>query len=350
MVDPFGKYGELPYETKEHFQKVRKKSKWLSKRAIINEDQLQQLKNIIDRNPSLYLDEIAALFGMQIGKYLHPATIWKYISNNYNLNYSLQCLTERALQRNQVEREDFKHFLEFYLQDKPEMLVMVDETHKDRNAARRRRGYGKRNNGGLNDDKWFKDCVRFTLIGVADINVFIDIACKTYDRKEISEEGAAGTITREVFENWVEHCLVPILGNYEKHEARSVVLLDNASTHNSDKVVQMIEETGAMIQYTAPFLPDLNPIENYFSLYKKLLKRHCDEMVHDWESVHFKALKCVSRDQGIKYFRCCGIAGANHVMTTKEEEDCIDEMIIAIIIILVIRRRRRRQMKRQRIE
>ena len=32
-------------------------------------------------------------------------------------------------------------------------------------------------------------CV-FTLIGVADINGFIDVACRTYDRKEISEEGA----------------------------------------------------------------------------------------------------------------------------------------------------------------
>ena len=79
------------------------------------------------------------------------------------------------------------------------MLIMVDETHKDRNAARRRRGYGKRNDGGLNDDKWFKDCVCYTLIGVADINGFVDCACKTYDRRELSKEGAAGTVTREVF-------------------------------------------------------------------------------------------------------------------------------------------------------
>ena len=149
------------------------------------------------------------------------------------------------------------------------MLILVDETHKDRKAARRRRGYAKRNNGGLHDDKWFQDNVCYTLIGVADIDGFVEGACKTFNRREISEEGAAGTVTREIFESLAKHYLVAALGNYEKHELRLVVLLDNALAHNSDKVVQLIEVAGAIIQYTVPFSPDLNPIENYFSLYKK---------------------------------------------------------------------------------
>lgn len=331
----FGQFGELPYETKEYFRKIRKKHNWLPIKSNIDDTQLQRLRNIIDRSPSLYLDEIASIFGMETGIYYHPATIWRYMTNY--LGYSLQCLTERAKQRNQVERENFKHSLEFYLQNHPEMLIMVDETHKDRNAARRRRGYGKRNDGGLNDDKWFKDCVCYTLIGVADINGFVDVACKTYDRKELSSEGAAGTVTREVFEKWVEECLVPVLGVFEKNEPRSVVLLDNASTHNSDKVVQMIEAAGAMVQFTAPFSPDLNPIENYFSLYKKYLKRHSDEMSDDWETVHFRALRCVNKDHGINYFRRCGINSANNVMTTKEQnEKDEDEMCMAIIIIILM--------------
>ena len=341
----FGQYGELPYETKAHFKRIRKKTHWLPIRSTINEAQLQQLKTIIDQSPSLYLDEIVVIFGIQTGMYFHPTTIWLYMTNH--LDYSLQYLTERAMQRNQVERENFKHSLGFYLQNNPDMLIMVDETHKDRNAARRRRGYGKRNDGGLNDDKWFKDCVCYTLIGVADINGFVESACNTYDRKEIREEGAAGTVTREVFEHWVEHFLVPVLGDYSKGEPRSVVLLDNASTHNSDKAVQMIEATGAMIQFTAPFSPDLNPIENYFSLYKKCLKRNCDEMIHNWEEVHFMALKCVNRNQGIRYFRRCDILAANNVMTTdEEEENAIEEIAFAIVTILIIRKKRRLKRKR----
>ena len=144
---------------------------------------------------------------------------------------------------------------------------------------------------------------------------------------------------------------MPALGNYERREPMSVVLLDNASTHNSDKVVQLIESTGAMIQYTAPFSPDLNPIENFFALYKKNLKRNSDDMLLDWEGVHDQALKLsVNREHGIKYFRRCGIKCAENVMTEDEEETYIEAMAITIIIILILRRRRRiRRLKRRRV-
>ena len=42
------------------------------------------------------------------------------------------------------------------------------------------------------------------MIGVADVNDFIDIACETYLRDEISDEGTTGMLTREIFEQWIE--------------------------------------------------------------------------------------------------------------------------------------------------
>ena len=78
------------------------------------------------------------------------------------------------------------------------MLVMVNDTHKDRNAATRRRGC--KNSNGLSIDQWIKNVVQYTMIGFADIsNVFIDIACNTYLRN-----GASGTVTTELFERCVE--------------------------------------------------------------------------------------------------------------------------------------------------
>ena len=59
-----------------------------------------------------------------------------------------------------------------------------------------------------------------------------------------------------------------------------MVLLDNASTHNSDRVVHLIESTGARIIYSALFSPDLNPIEIYFSVYKRYLKKNFDDMLN----------------------------------------------------------------------
>lgn len=122
------------------------------------------------------------------------------------------------MHQSEVAREDFKHSLQLNLQDRPEMLVMVNETHKDRNAPRRRQGYGSRNAGGLKVDPCFKNTVCYTLIGVVDINGFVDIACNTYLRDDLSDEGAASMVTREVFESWVEYYLCPVLGDYAKGE------------------------------------------------------------------------------------------------------------------------------------
>ena len=84
--------------------------------------------------------------------------------------------------------------------------------------------------------------------------------------------GASGTVDGEYFVQWVRKKLCPVLGNYERGEPRSVVVLDNASIHHSDEMVDLIHATGAVIIYSAPYSPTLNPIENYFSMYKKYLK------------------------------------------------------------------------------
>ena len=330
----FELYGELTHETATFMKKMRRKYGWLPESAKINTAELAILKQIVDNRPDLFLDEIAVVFGVQTGKFFHHTTLWRYITNH--LNYSLQSLTERAAQQCEATRAEFKYTLDLVLHEKPELLVLVDETHRDRNASRRRRGYGRKNNGGLKMEKWFKDIVRYTMIGVADVNGFIPSACKTFLRDEISEEGAAGTVTRDVFEEWVKEYLCPILGDYSKGQNRSIVMLDNASTHMSRRVVDMIERTGAKVLYTAPFSPDLNPIENFFSVYKSFLKKHNDEMIENWEAVHLQALASVDREMGIKYYRRCGIPGSKKMRTKEETTSLNNEVAIFIIIILII--------------
>ena len=78
--------------------------------------------------------------------------------------------------------------------------------------------------------------------------------------------------------------------------------MDNASTHMTAEVEIAIARTGATMIYGAPYSPHLNPIENYFSLYKKHLKCNCSRMHDDWQKVHVEALQTVNRDTGIKYF------------------------------------------------
>ena len=55
--------------------------------------------------------------------------------------------------------------------------------------------------------------------------------------------------------------------------------MENASTHMSQEVEDAINDKVDMLGYGTPFSPHLNPIENYFSIHKALLKTHQDRMV-----------------------------------------------------------------------
>lgn len=105
-------------------------------------------------------------------------------------------------------------------------------------------------------------------------------------------------------------------------EARSVVMLDNASTHMQDEVRRAIASVGAVCIFGAPYSPHLNPIEKYFSVYKSHLKRNERRMndPNQWEDVHHEALNRVTRDHGIKFFRHSKIPGSRGIYTSKEFE------------------------------
>jgi transposase len=64
------------------------------------------------------------------------------------------------------------------------------------------------------------------------------------------------SINTEVFEAWIRQNLLPVLPNGH------VVVTDNASFHKSEKIKELIESAGCLLDYLPPYSPDLNPIEN----------------------------------------------------------------------------------------
>lgn len=109
----------------------------------------------------------------------------------------------------------------------------------------------------------------------------------------------------------VKEYIVPMLDNYQRGgEPRSVVMMDNASMHMSDKIQAAIEDSGAVLIYGAPFSPNLNPIENYSSVYKKYITRNGERIKDDWRAVHYEVLNKVDKIIGGNHFRSCGIPGS----------------------------------------
>ena len=57
-------------------------------------------------------------------------------------------------------------------------------------------------------------------------------------------------------------------------DPKSVLLMDNASFHHSEKIEQLCSQAGAKLVYLPPYSPDLNPVEELFAEAKAFIQRH----------------------------------------------------------------------------
>lgn len=83
-----------------------------------------------------------------------------------------------------------------------------------------------------------------------------------------------GSTDSSVFEDFIEE-LLHYCGKWP--EPKSVLVMDNASFHHSERIEQMCSQAGVKLVYLPPYSPDLNPIEELFAELKAFIRRY-------WES------------------------------------------------------------------
>lgn len=76
-----------------------------------------------------------------------------------------------------------------------------------------------------------------------------------------------GAMNKLLFETYVETQLAPTL------RPGDVVILDNLSSHKSEKAKAILKAKGAWFLFLPPYSPDLNPIEMAFAKLKAHLRR-----------------------------------------------------------------------------
>ena len=87
-------------------------------------------------------------------------------------------------------------------------------------------------------------------------------------------------MNRKTFETYVETQLAPTL------QPGDVVVLDNLSSHKSEKAKAILKERGAWFLVLPPYSPDLNPIEMAFAKLKAHLRRIGARTIADlWKAV-----------------------------------------------------------------
>ena len=109
-----------------------------------------------------------------------------------------------------------------------------------------------------------------------------------------------GPINGQSFLHYVEQFLVRTL------KPGDVVVMDNLGSHKSDAVRAAIKSVGARLLFLPPYSPDLNPIEQFFSKLKQMLRKAKERTAEaTWQRIgsilqNFKPAECQN------YFRNSG--------------------------------------------
>ena len=111
-----------------------------------------------------------------------------------------------------------------------------------------------------------------------------------------------GPLNRDSFEAWVESQLLPLL------QPGDIVVLDNLSSHKSQKARKAIKAKGAHLFFLPPYSPDLNPIEQVFSKLKTLIRKEEARTPEDLCKAAGRALDTFTAAECSNYLRNAGYA------------------------------------------
>ena len=130
-------YEEFPSETRAFYDWLRRKVGYFKYGDSIFSDNhlLQMLKDIIDKHPKYYFDQFVHASYWKSNILVSPNSINRCLHDQ--LNYRILAVQKIVQQRNEDDRELCKSAL-LEILEHLEIFILVDETHKDKNASRRK--------------------------------------------------------------------------------------------------------------------------------------------------------------------------------------------------------------------
>lgn len=114
----------------------------------------------------------------------------------------------------------------------------------------------------------------------------------------------AGGTTRDVFEAYLSHVLLPSLKN--THPTGAILVLDNLSSHKGERIETLVRDAGFTLKYLPRYSPDLSPLELCWSKLKEFLRRAEARTVAALDQALAAALDAITAEDAQGWFQHCG--------------------------------------------
>jgi transposase len=242
------------------------------------------LLGLIRRSPDITLLEIQQRLIANCGERFAVSVLWRFF-DRHGLTFKKKSAHAAEQQRADV-LEKRRAWFAGQIDLDPGRLVFIDETAASTNMARKggRCRRGRRLRMGVPHGHYK------TVTLVAGLRLRGVTAAKVYDRP----------INAALFEEWVRDCLVPTL------KRGDVVVMDNLSSHKSERIEELIEAVGAEMRFLPPYSPDMNPIEKAFSKLKAFLRKIAERTVAGLMRALEACADIFNPEECEHYFCACG--------------------------------------------
>ena len=268
------KKAQYPKGQSHYLQKVTDVDKFVLIEAVVEQ-------------PGIYLHELQQHLLHETGTQLSLSSICNFLHHN---GFTRQKLARVALQRSDRLRSQYLENISIF---KADMLVFIDESGSDRRDCLRKYAYSLRGQPAkaltlYNRGRHVSSIAAMSMQGVLEMS-FIE-----------------GGVCAETFKAFIEEKLISKLRPFNCVNSNSILIMDNASIHHAQDVVQLVESLGVLVYFLPPYSPDYNPIEELFSKIKSVLKSN-EHMLHeDMETLLLLAYSSVTVSDCQNWIRHAG--------------------------------------------
>lgn len=234
------------------FGSVRAPPNGVGRRRSITPVMLEALCDHLLERPGLYLDEMVLFLWDEFHTLTTTSTISRALAS---IGWSKKTIRRKASEQNADFQDSYLHDLsEFHSYH----LVYIDESGCDKRIGFRRTGWSPLGVAPVQISRFHRGQRYQILPAYAQDGIVLS---------RVFQGSTDASVFEEFIEQLLQHC-----GKWP--EPKSVLIMDNASFHHTDRIHQICTDAGVKLIYLPPYSPDLNPIEEFFAELKAFIRRN----------------------------------------------------------------------------